>query len=61
MFMLVGRALLFGKQHWVKGGHQIEVLNLIHKQTDNRLGTLEVQFTFHPAFHYMHSGFSIRS
>ena len=32
-------ASLFGKQHWVTGGNQIEELNLFHKQMENRLGT----------------------
>ena len=31
--------LLFGKQDWLKGEFQIKVLNLIPKQTENRLGT----------------------
>ena len=30
---------IFGKQDWVKGEFQIEVLNLIPEQTENRLGT----------------------
>ena len=47
-------ASLFGKQYWVIGEYQIEVLNLIHMQT-NRLGTLEVLFTFHRAFRYINS------
>ena len=32
-------SLSFGKQDWLKGECQIEVLNLIPKQTENRQGT----------------------
>ena len=38
------RAALFGKQHWVTGEYQTKVHTLIHKQTENRLGMLEVLF-----------------
>ena len=34
-------ALLFERQDWLKGEFQIEVLNLIPKQMENRLGTLD--------------------
>ena len=37
---------LFGKQYRVTGEYQIEELNLIHLQTENRLGTLEALLTF---------------
>ena len=35
-------AFSFGKQDWIKGEFQIEVLNLIPKQTENRLGTQKI-------------------
>ena len=61
--MLVGRALIylfidsassFGKQHWVTGEYKTEVLNFIPKQTENRLGTLEVLFVYAP-FRYINA------
>ena len=42
----VKNTTLLEKQHWARGEYQTEVLNLIPKQTENRLGTLEVLFIY---------------
>ena len=39
IFIQKDSASLFGKQHWVSGEYQTEVLNLIPKQLENRLAT----------------------
>ena len=49
-------SLFIWEQHRVTGEFQIEVLNLIFRQTENRLGTLEVLFRHSPTvlLHLLH-------